>query len=181
MNRRQAASRILALGGITFLSPALLQACREAEEKPTQGLVLRPEQIRALEEFADALLPDTSDSPGAKAAGCGPDMAEIIKNCLTPKEGKGYAALLESFGKSAKARFSRPFTALTHAEKVNILTPFDQAREEVYVKLKELAVFVYFTSETGMTQALRYIEVPARLDGCMPLEKGDKSWAWSFP
>lgn len=181
MNRRQAASRILALSGITFLSPVLLQACREAEENPTEGLALSPEQTKRLEAFADTLLPDTPDSPGAKAAGCGPDMAEIIKNCLKRSEGEGYARLLTNFNKASRAEFNREFTALTHAQRVQVLTPFDQAREEVYVKLKELAVFVYFTSETGMTHALRYIEVPARLDGCMPLEKGDKSWAWSFP
>jgi hypothetical protein len=43
--------------------------------------------------------------------------------------------------------------------------------------MKELALLGYFTSEIGMTQALRYVEAPGRYDPCVPYKPGEKSWA----
>jgi len=43
--------------------------------------------------------------------------------------------------------------------------------------MKELTLLGFFTSELGMTQALRYIEAPGRYDPCAPLAPGDRSWA----
>lgn len=43
--------------------------------------------------------------------------------------------------------------------------------------MKELALFGYFTSEIGCTQAQRYMETPGRFDPCIPYTPGDKSWA----
>ena len=43
--------------------------------------------------------------------------------------------------------------------------------------MKELALLGYFTSEIGMTQALRYVEAPGRYDPCVPYKPGEKAWA----
>ena len=43
--------------------------------------------------------------------------------------------------------------------------------------MKELALLGYFTSEIGMTQALRYVEAPGRYDPCLPYKPGEKAWA----
>ena len=43
--------------------------------------------------------------------------------------------------------------------------------------MKELALLGYFTSEPGMTQALRYVETPGRFDPCVPYTPGEKAWA----
>ncbi len=42
---------------------------------------------------------------------------------------------------------------------------------------KELTLFGYFTSEPGATQALDYIEVPGKYEGCIPLKPGQKAYA----
>lgn len=46
-----------------------------------------------------------------------------------------------------------------------------------YSILKDLTLTGYFTSEIGATQALEYIAVPGRYDGCVPLKPGQKAWA----
>lgn len=46
-----------------------------------------------------------------------------------------------------------------------------------FTMLKQLTLLGYFTSQVGMTQALRYNPVPGRYDGCIPYKKGDKAWA----
>ena len=43
--------------------------------------------------------------------------------------------------------------------------------------MKQLTLWGYFTSKPGATQALRYIAVPGRYEGCIPYKKGDKAWA----
>ncbi|MEO8576811.1 MAG: gluconate 2-dehydrogenase subunit 3 family protein [Gemmatimonadales bacterium] len=43
--------------------------------------------------------------------------------------------------------------------------------------MKELSLLGYFTSEIGMTQALRYVETPGRFDPSVDYHKGDKAWA----
>ena len=46
-----------------------------------------------------------------------------------------------------------------------------------YTILKDLTLTGYFTSEVGCTQALDYVKVPGRYDGCVPLKPGQKAWA----
>ncbi|GAB4015153.1 gluconate 2-dehydrogenase subunit 3 family protein [Spirosoma koreense] len=43
--------------------------------------------------------------------------------------------------------------------------------------LKDLTLTGYFTSEIGCTQALAYVAVPGRYDGCITLKPGQKAWA----
>ncbi|GAB3987379.1 gluconate 2-dehydrogenase subunit 3 family protein [Spirosoma daeguense] len=43
--------------------------------------------------------------------------------------------------------------------------------------LKDMTLTGYFTSEVGATQALEYVAVPGRYDGCVPLKPGQKAWA----
>jgi hypothetical protein len=43
--------------------------------------------------------------------------------------------------------------------------------------MKELALYGYFTSEIGATQALRYVEAPGRYDPCVPYKAGERDWA----
>jgi hypothetical protein len=56
----------------------------------------------------------------------------------------------------------------TDAKKV--YTPF-------YTILKDLTLTGYFTSEIGCTQALEYVPIPGRYDGCITLKPGQKAWA----
>lgn len=46
-----------------------------------------------------------------------------------------------------------------------------------FAMIKQLTIWGYFTSEIGMTQALRYLETPGKFDGAYPYKKGDKAWA----
>ncbi|RYC68718.1 gluconate 2-dehydrogenase subunit 3 family protein [Spirosoma sordidisoli] len=55
-------------------------------------------------------------------------------------------------------------------EKRKSATPF-------FTMIKDLTLTGYFTSEVGATQALEYVAVPGRYDGCVPLKAGQKAWA----
>jgi len=46
-----------------------------------------------------------------------------------------------------------------------------------FTQMKQLTLFGYFTSKEGATQALRYVAVPGKYEGCIDYKKGDKAWA----
>jgi hypothetical protein len=49
-------------------------------------------------------------------------------------------------------------------------------REAWFAPVRDLALGAYFSSETGMTNALRYVRVPGKYVGCMPLAPGQPAW-----
>jgi len=46
-----------------------------------------------------------------------------------------------------------------------------------FTMMKQLTLLGYFTSKPGATEALRYVAVPGRYEGCIPYTKGDRAWA----
>jgi hypothetical protein len=46
-----------------------------------------------------------------------------------------------------------------------------------FTLMKQLTLLGYFSSEVGATQALRYVAVPGKFEGCIDYKKGDKAWA----
>ena len=53
----------------------------------------------------------------------------------------------------------------------------DTPTKHYFRMMKELALLGYFTSEPGMTKALRYVEAPGRYDPCLPYTAGERLWA----
>ena len=53
----------------------------------------------------------------------------------------------------------------------------EDAPRHYFRMMKELALLGYFTSEPGMTKALRYVEAPGRYDPCLPYAEGERLWA----
>lgn len=54
---------------------------------------------------------------------------------------------------------------------------FEPAPPHYYTLMKQLTLFGFFTSKTGMTETLRHEPVPGKYDGAFPYAKGDKAWA----
>lgn len=63
------------------------------------------------------------------------------------------------------------------ADKGKGLEEADQVPNHFFHMLKQLTLTGFFTSEVGMTQALRYVKIPGRYDGNYPYKKGDRAFA----
>ena len=54
----------------------------------------------------------------------------------------------------------------------------DPIKEEMpthyFTMMKQLTLWGFFTSKEGMMQALRYVPVPGKYEGCIDYKKGDK-------
>ncbi len=46
-----------------------------------------------------------------------------------------------------------------------------------FTMMKQLTLHGFFTSKVGATEALRYVAVPGKYEGCIPYNKGDRAWA----
>jgi hypothetical protein len=170
MNRREA---LTVLGGALFTSAAVLSACAREPRRVATG-VLDLDDQDLIEEIADTLLPSTPSSPGAKAAGAGPAINLLLTDCYDAKAQQRLVQGLREFRKSGFAAASRP-------EREQLLRRVDaEARKSGeahwFTLARELALGTYFSTEIGMTQALRYVRVPGRWIGCMPLQPGQPAW-----
>ena len=77
----------------------------------------------------------------------------------------------------------------TPEQRKEVLTSLDNERKDYqknkkredpnhyFSMMKQLTLMGYFTSKPGATQALRYVAVPGKYEGCIPYKKGDKAWA----
>lgn len=187
MKRRDATSLLTALAGGAVLSPSLLlSACREV----THSEALRffnSDEISLLEEVADTILPDTTDSPGAKAAGIGAFMDSYVADCLTEADQSVIRNGLVSLNTASEMQYQRPFLKLSSSERHNFLVQLDietdqpqsapDEKPHYFSLLKGLSLLGYFTSEIGATQALRYVPVPGKYEGSIAYRAGDKAWA----
>ena len=175
MNRREAlkAAGIIA-GGAFLASDGILAACRGETRAGPRDRLLNADQQSLAEEIADTLLPTTASSPGAKAAGVGPAMNLIVSDCYKAEDRQRVLSGLETFRTTCRSKRGKDFVDLTRTDRESFVR--NVANEKWFGPVRELALGAYFSSEVGMTKALRYVRVPGKYVGCMPLEPGQPAW-----
>ncbi|HVZ26792.1 MAG TPA: gluconate 2-dehydrogenase subunit 3 family protein [Sediminibacterium sp.] len=187
MNRREAISSVaLLLGGTILGAEAFFSGCKSATSDTV--ISFDPTDIAFLDEVAETILPATS-TPGAKAAKVGQFMTVFVKDCYEEKDQKVFREGMKKLDDASKAKNGKAFMESDPQQKHDLLVALDNEQKEYqknkkadepnhyFRMMKELSLLGFFTSEVGATQALRYVAVPGRYDGCMPYKKGDKAWA----
>lgn len=188
MNRREALERVaLVLGGTVIGGAAFLQGCKTGDSKAA-GFSLTQEQIAFLDEVAETIIP-TTNTPGAKAAKVGAFMNVMVTDCYEPKDQKIFTEGIALIDESSKALFGKTFMEISPEQRTRLLNQvnkelkaYNDTKQEkdpnhYFGMMKQLTLLGYFTSEVGATQALRYVAVPGKYEGCIPYAKGDKAWA----
>ncbi|HKG92766.1 MAG TPA: gluconate 2-dehydrogenase subunit 3 family protein [Gemmatimonadaceae bacterium] len=180
MNRREALKATTALLGGALALAACGREPRQAAAGPPR--VLTPDDQALVEEIADTLLPTTAASPGAKAAGAGAEINLLLSDCYPAKDQQRVVQGLREFRGTCGARCAGAgFASLPRPDRERLLREIDaeakRAGETHYFGLlRELALRAYFSSEVGMTQALRYVRVPGKWVGCVPRTPGQPAW-----
>jgi hypothetical protein len=186
MNRREAISAVAWLMGGTLISADLLVSC--TSRKLEVGDLFKEEQVAFLNEVGETILPATS-TPGAKAANVGEFMAVMVQDCYSKEDQQVFVEGISKLNEASDKQFNKDFMELDAQQRTVLLTKLDaeqkqhmaskdkEAPNHYFRMMKELTLLGYFTSEVGATQALRYVPVPGRYDGCMDYKKGDRAWA----
>jgi hypothetical protein len=177
MNRREAVKTTGMLLGGVLITSAGLTACARDSRNIGVG-VLNSEDQALIEEIADTLLPTTPNSPGAKAAGVGPVINLLLTDCREPAEQKRVVDGLKQFRNTVGDHFA----SMSQVNRENWLRRIDSEAitaggKHYFPLVRELSLQAYFSSEIGMTRALRYVMTPGKWVGCVPLQPGQPAWA----
>jgi hypothetical protein len=179
MNRRDAIKTAgVLVGGALLTSTGILAACGRSA---SSGSALSLDDQQLLEEIADTLLPTTAASPGAKAAGVGPAIALILTDCYKAEDQQRVVKGLDTFRATCRERRGGEFASLPRSERESLLREIDAEAQKAgashyFDLVSELSRGAYFSSEIGLTKALRYNPSPGRWEGCVPLAPGQPAW-----
>jgi hypothetical protein len=177
MNRREAVKTTGVLLSGMLITSTTLSACARDTRKAGLGVLDAGDQA-LMEEIADTLLPTTASSPGAKAAGVGPVINLLLTDCREPADQKRVVDGLKQFRDTVGDHFA----SMSQANRENWLRRIDAEAKSAgpshyFPLMRELSLQAYFSSEIGMTKALRYIMTPGKWVGCVPLQPGQPAWA----
>jgi len=187
MNRRELLRSIALLTGASVVgADFLLIGCTNPAAGPA---LLSAADIALLNEVAETILPAT-DTPGAKAAEVGSFMSVMVTDCYTKEQQAVIINGLKELDVKATSTAQQSFMNCTAEKRHEVLTvlekeakAFNEARSDnekpvhYYTMMKQLTLWGFFSSKTGMTETLRHIPVPGRYDGNVPYTKGEKAWA----
>jgi hypothetical protein len=204
LNRRSALQRVAVMMGGVVSTPALisiLEGCKSPAETGAP-FTLTSDQLSLVSEIAEIIIPKT-DTPGAKDAGVGPFIELMIKDCYSQAQGEHFVKGLAMVQEEAQ-KLGGDFLSLSNEQKIEVVKVAESAakaeREEAKNKvidsetgiekiekaetptpffdiMKSLTLFGYFTSEPGATQALDFVPIPGKYEGCIPLKEGQKAYA----
>ncbi|SDD82188.1 Gluconate 2-dehydrogenase subunit 3 [Pricia antarctica] len=166
------------LGGTIIGTELLLSGCTDGAERRTS---FSESDIVLLDELGETILPATEGSPGAKAAKVGAFIKNIVNDCYSKKERGTFLKGMGEFEQSVKETYSKGFLELDRVQRHELVVKLDKEAESIndgidtqfYPIVKILVIEGYFTSEPGLTGALRYNPTPGKYIGCVPYIEGE--------
>jgi len=188
VNRRDAIQHIALLLGGMISAPALA-GIRGEKTYHGVSITANDAQTALIREVADVIIP-TTKTPGAKAAKTEEFIIRVVRDCYPKEDQEHFYAGLAKLDADCKALSGKDFVQADLTQRKEALTKCmleaDQERKAnrgkkapvpFFFMIKELATTGYFTSQIGATEALEYLPIPGKFDGCMPLSPTQKTWA----
>jgi len=199
MNRREAIQRASLVLGYALTGPALtgvLQGCKASPELTYKPVFFSENQALLISELSEIIIPKTS-TPGAIDAGVPGFIDQIIRETYTKEQQENFLKGLAEFDAEAKKEYNDNFTACSAEQRVAFTKKQHDATfangveggsagwwntkrdadKPFILKVKELTILGFFTSEPGATKVLQYNQVPGPFKGCVPLAEVGKTWA----
>lgn len=165
------------------LISGVLAGCQARKVAPEDLVLLSPEQFFTVDAITDRIIPRT-DTPGASDVGVAGFIDLIVAEVYDEKGRNRFLKGLNDFETMVQTQHQKAFHELEVAQQDQILQEAENKALETkaapgekpfFSEMKELTLAGYFTSEEGAKQALNYVQVPGRYEGCIPYE--GKAWA----
>lgn len=170
-------SAILLAGGAIAGLPgtALAQLAAESATR-----FFTPSQFATLAEMVDVIIPRT-DTPGAKDAGVPGYFDAMMVNWASDERQADFRAIVEGVDRAAQAAAGKPLPALPPEQRFDVVRAFDAERmgagDATYSQFKELVLTLYYLSEVGATQELRYEAIPGAWEPWNEIGPDTRAWA----
>lgn len=197
VSRRDVLTALLAGGALaatwtSSAAAAALQAAGAGADGRTAAANagLSAAELAVLSAAAQIIVPAT-DTPGAQEAGVPQFIAALSAHWMTADELALFRAGLAGLDASAQQRFQCAYAACTPEQGADILQALRAAspyggrtfsltdrildpKAPFYLRLRDLVVLGYFTSEAGSNQELRYMPVPGKFESNVDI----KTWPY---
>jgi hypothetical protein len=151
---------------------------------------LNPGDMATLAAAAQVIVPAT-DTPGAQEAGVPQFVGALVAGWMTDDEAAAFRSGLAGLEASAQQRYQRSYAACTPEQGAELLQALRAAspyggrtfsltdrildpKAPFYLRLRDLVVLGYFTSEVGSNQELRYLPVPGKFESNVDI----KTWPY---
>jgi len=167
-------SAVLAIGvaGAAFPGWASLEA---AAGKPR---FLAPARFAVLDAVAETIMPRT-DTPGARDALVPARFDALMQNWASAKTRTDFQRVLDEIEAAARPRGPGGIAALPAAQQLEVVAAYDKAKmaDPAYKKFKGVILALYYISEPGATQELRYEHVPGAWEPSIPVTADTRGYA----
>lgn len=189
MNRRKAIYSILVLGGG---AAATYTGFKYYNINKEPNLAYLDDNALLIDELSGIIIP-TTNTPGAKDVEAYKFIITLVKEVADTKTQNNFIDGLKDMKQYSHQKFDKPFLQLTGQQKQQVLKYFyeegenfsgklGKARNKLLGKsffdiLREYTTIAFCTSQKGATQALAYNYIPGQYKSCIPLQKGQASWA----
>jgi hypothetical protein len=177
VSRREALKRAGALLGIA-ITPSLLSGVLSAQSTGGSPRYLSKAQLAIAGALAERILPRT-DTPGALDVGVPAFIDLMYGEYFSADEKQRLVGALAAFDAAATSAHGKGFAQLTGEQQdAQLLAAAESSSDrQHFVRIRELTIVGYFTSEVVGRNVLIYDPIPARYEGCIPLEQtGNVSW-----
>jgi hypothetical protein len=191
MNRRKAIGNIILLTGGATIAVSSYKGYQWFK-KPDLDFINKQKLL--IEALAETIIPKT-DTPGAKEAGVGEIIITLLNDCTPRPSQNRFIEGLKELINHTSSQFNKSYLDCTSEEQSIVLRHFQKSGKpfkgiigkaqnkflgkSFYATLSEYTTYGYCTSELGASQGLSYVLIPGRYNGCIPLEKNQKTWATS--
>ena len=199
MNRREVIRHTAMALGYAITGPSLIGVLKGCKARPEIGykpVFFNDEQAATIAELSEIIIPKT-DTPGAKEAGVPGFIDSMLKEVYTKEDQDKFLQGLSEFEAEAQKEYRDSFASCSHENQIALFRKHHDAAvaalgtggptgwwntaggadKPFVLKVKELTLLGFFTSEPGATQVLQYNQVPGPFKGCVPLSEVGKAWA----
>ena len=139
---------------------------------------LDPARYAVLDAVSETIMPRT-DTPGARDALVPQRFDALMKNWASAATRQKFTALLDEAEALARTKGGSGLAALPADKQLEVVAAFDKAKvaDANYRKFKNLILSLYYISEPGATQELRYEHAPGAWEPSIPIPADTRCYA----
>ena len=169
---------VLMVGGVATALPIDLWA----NSGPARARFFDEAQFALLDEICEIIIPQT-DTPGARGAGVPAALDSLIRDWASAEHQREFRALLKEFDAKAIAAGGKALLQLPPQQRIDVIAAYDAEHfsKPPYSILKNLVLRLYYSSEIGATQELRYEHVPGTWEPAVKVTPETRAWASPGP
>lgn len=180
MKRREALKHtgLLTAAGLSIGSiSAILSGCESTTSTPNVG-ILEGKHIDALTAMTDVIIP-TTDTPGANDAGVPEELIFHVNNNFLKEDQEEFLTGLNHIEEVSNKEFGNDFHKLKIEDQESVMTLLaaEEGSDTIFKTLKNLTVYLFFTSELGAKKVLNYLPIPGEYLPCVDYADIGSTWA----